>query len=258
MTPLAATEAERLEFEAWMKSRPGYPYAGTFANLMWAAWQAARAMHRASAEPVAWLHYFSTGKAVSFSPDFYGYPPKQAVQSSVPLIVAPDRAPSNPGGRRILMESGMIDVASERGQDADRAPSIEPIIARQVATWRKEVARLQDLISTAEGAPSTDSAAGWISVEDRLPEAGVGVMVYSPPLDGEGPEDYRIDFDCIDPDDDDHASWLNHNEHYEHYCCVGKPEGSTGPRAEAPYTHWQQLPARPIAAMQPKKRDDGQ
>jgi hypothetical protein len=35
-------EAERAAFEAWMKSRPGYPFAGAFANLMWDAWQAAR------------------------------------------------------------------------------------------------------------------------------------------------------------------------------------------------------------------------
>jgi hypothetical protein len=91
--------------------------------------------------------------------------------------------------------------------------------------------------------PLTDAA--WISVEDRLPEVGVGVMVYSPPLAGEGPEDYRLDFDCIDPNDDDHASWLNHNEHYEHFCCVAKPEGSTGPSEKAPYTHWMPLPAAP-------------
>jgi hypothetical protein len=35
---------EREAFETWMKSRPGYPFAGAFANLMWEAWQA-RAAH---------------------------------------------------------------------------------------------------------------------------------------------------------------------------------------------------------------------
>ena len=34
---------QREEFEAWMQTRPGYPFAGQFANLMWAAWQAAKA-----------------------------------------------------------------------------------------------------------------------------------------------------------------------------------------------------------------------
>jgi hypothetical protein len=87
----------------------------------------------------------------------------------------------------------------------------------------------------------------WISVDDRLPEVGVGVMVYSPPVAGEGPEDFRLDFDCIDPNDD-HASWLNHNENYEHFCCVAKPEGSTGPKEKAPYTHWMPMPAAPGTA----------
>lgn len=35
-------DAERAEFVAWMKSRPGYPFAGAYANLMWDAWQGAR------------------------------------------------------------------------------------------------------------------------------------------------------------------------------------------------------------------------
>lgn len=34
---------DRQEFEAWMKGLSGYPFAGQFANLMWSAWQAARA-----------------------------------------------------------------------------------------------------------------------------------------------------------------------------------------------------------------------
>lgn len=33
----------RARFEAWMASREGFPFAGQFANLMWAAWQAAHA-----------------------------------------------------------------------------------------------------------------------------------------------------------------------------------------------------------------------
>ena len=38
----------REAFEAWMKSREGYPFAGQFADLMWKAWQAALA-HASSA-----------------------------------------------------------------------------------------------------------------------------------------------------------------------------------------------------------------
>jgi hypothetical protein len=35
---------ERSNFEAWIKSRPGHPFAGAFVNLMWAAWQARAAL----------------------------------------------------------------------------------------------------------------------------------------------------------------------------------------------------------------------
>lgn len=32
---------DRQAFEAWMKTREGFPFAGTYANLMWVSWQAA-------------------------------------------------------------------------------------------------------------------------------------------------------------------------------------------------------------------------
>lgn len=107
----------------------------------------------------------------------------------------------------------------------------------------KQYRELLEEIDALASLPAPQSA--WISVDDRLPEPGVGVMVYSPPLQGEPPEDFNLQFDCIDENDDEHASWLNHNEHDEHFCCVAKPEGSTGPSAKAPYTHWQPLPPAP-------------
>lgn len=106
-------------------------------------------------------------------------------------------------------------------------------------------------LSKSASAPSdgaADARAAWISVDERLPEVGVLVLVYSPNGPHNYPDDIRIDFDCIDPNDDDHGSWLNHNEHYEHFCCVAKPEGSVGPSEKAPYTHWQPIPAHPIAS----------
>ena len=35
---------ERAMFEAWIRARPGYPFAGAFTNLMWDAWQARAAL----------------------------------------------------------------------------------------------------------------------------------------------------------------------------------------------------------------------
>ena len=63
------------------------------------------------------------------------------------------------------------------------------------------------------------------------------VMVYSPPIEGDYPDSIRVTFDYIDTGIDE-GYWYHHGEHYEHYCCVAKPEGSTGPKEKAPYTHW--------------------
>lgn len=84
----------------------------------------------------------------------------------------------------------------------------------------------------------------WISVKDRLPAPEVLVMVYVPETKH---SEAHINFDYIDPNDDDHASWYGHNEHYEHFCVVAKPEGSIGPSADAPYTHWMHLPSSPVS-----------
>jgi len=83
----------------------------------------------------------------------------------------------------------------------------------------------------------------WISVDERLPEVGVLVLVFVPPSKYQDHSDMR--FDCIDPNDDDAASWYEHNEHYEHFCCIAKPPGSIGPSEKAPYTHWMPLPPPP-------------
>ena len=54
----------------------------------------------------------------------------------------------------------------------------------------------------------------WISVEDKLPEPDVLVIVFYPK--GEGDWSHNINFDFIDPDCDDHDTWYNHSESYEH------------------------------------------
>ena len=41
--PLSVDDV-RSQFEAWVRTRPGHPFAGKFLNLMWDAWKAARAI----------------------------------------------------------------------------------------------------------------------------------------------------------------------------------------------------------------------
>lgn len=103
------------------------------------------------------------------------------------------------------------------------------------------------LITTTQAQAYADElvreAQQWVSVEDRMPEPGVTVIVYSPPQPGDYPDDVRISFDCIDPESDgDH--WINHGEHYEHWCCVAKGGEDVdwqGPSMKAPYTHWMHI-----------------
>lgn len=44
------TDELRAKFEAWMRGREGYPFAGQFANLMWASYQSAHASRDAEVE----------------------------------------------------------------------------------------------------------------------------------------------------------------------------------------------------------------
>lgn len=125
-------------------------------------------------------------------------------------------------------------------------------IPKPVSPYPPHYALIWDAMLAAAPLPPAAAPApefGWISVEDRLPEVEQLVAVYSPPRDTDWPGSVNIGFDCIDQNDDEHASWVCHNAHYEHYCCVAKPEGSTGPREKAPYTHWLALPAMPVQAQ---------
>ena len=98
-------------------------------------------------------------------------------------------------------------------------------------------------------APSTPASGGWISVDERLPEVGVTVLVYEPFRHGEDwPDTVRIFFDYICPD---YEGWHNHCASYEHFMVIGGANACgpdvtcTGPSEKAPYTHWMPLPASP-------------
>lgn len=92
-----------------------------------------------------------------------------------------------------------------------------------------------------------EEAQRWIPVEERLPEPGLLVQVYSPPQPGDWPHTVRIETDGIDPESEDY--WVGHGEHYERYCMIAKGGDVewTGPAEKAPYTHWKPLPEPPCA-----------
>jgi hypothetical protein len=83
----------------------------------------------------------------------------------------------------------------------------------------------------------------WVSVEERLPEDGAAVLVYTPPLKG---EEERIDFEWMED-----GAWMEHLNCLDHYMAVTGGKGSvggepcTGPSENAPYTHWMPMPASP-------------
>ena len=87
------------------------------------------------------------------------------------------------------------------------------------------------------------TAAGWVSVEDRLPDDNELVLVYTPGDDG------GTEFDFIED-----GVWSDHEDSYQHfmeaggYRMCGDDVSVTGPSAEAPYTHWMPLPAAPDSA----------
>jgi hypothetical protein len=111
----------------------------------------------------------------------------------------------------------------------------------------------QRLVTEALAALSASRQEGWISVDERLPEIGEAALVYTPPQPEDWPDTVRIGIDHISPD---YEYWNDHAESYEHWCCVGKPEGSVGPKEKAPYTHWMPIPTPPAPQQSQEAQGD--
>jgi hypothetical protein len=74
----------------------------------------------------------------------------------------------------------------------------------------------------------------WISVEDRLPEDHILVLVCWSHIDGGG--EYDMDY----MDEEMWGGWFNRAEHYN--------IAGGNANEEAPYTHWMPLPEPPEAS----------
>lgn len=125
------------------------------------------------------------------------------------------------------------------------AVPVEPTEAmRSVIINESDVYQSPDALYAAllAAAPKLPQGDGWLPIESA-PKNQL-VMVYSPPQNDDHPEAIRIVFDYIDAGIAD-GYWYAHGESYEHFCCVAKPEGCTGPSEKAPYTHWHPIPQPP-------------
>lgn len=123
-----------------------------------------------------------------------------------------------------------------------------PVRHEHIDCWCLD-AGTHDLITTSQAEAYADAmvkeAQQWISVDERLPDVGVPVLVYIPPGPDSHPGEVDIRFDFICPD---YEYWHQHSEHYEHFLCVAKGGADcpmTGPSEKAPYSHWMPLPPPP-------------
>ena len=132
-------------------------------------------------------------------------------------------------------------VADYRNHGQPEATSREMVYRDEAEAAIREAERERDALRK-DAAP--------VPVNDRLPEEGELVLVYSP--DGEGGE--RVDFDCIEEGD-----WAVHANNYDHFIAVGGAGAAgpdcvcTGPAEDAPYTHWARIPKTDAAIAAERK-----
>lgn len=259
MTPLAATEAERLvreAFEQYASDDGEYPAAieraGDGYMLMqthqaWITWQDAWAAARASqqsaaqatAEPVAWcvknpngdvppVLIFGNGMAIKPGDKLFLAAPDRAPSTIPPVTLTPEQCDEfrrHPGTFNEMVQA--IYSAGYQGVFGMLQES-------QGECWKRG-ARISELESAR--APSTDSAAGWISVDERLPDSGTPILALTAWGDMVIEEwvDYSISACDMNP------------------TFPGTGYGWCENQTED-ITHWMPLPDPPIAASMPQTK----
>lgn len=92
-----------------------------------------------------------------------------------------------------------------------------------------------DAVPIAQG-PVECRVRGWQPIE-TAPEGVLVVVGWFEAEDSETPE--RHDFDWKED-----GCWMKHEDRYQEFCSVASP-GSRGPKQNAPYTHWLEVPPIP-------------
>jgi hypothetical protein len=83
----------------------------------------------------------------------------------------------------------------------------------------------------------------WIPVSERLPDEGMEVIAYTPPLNG---EDEQYTFEKYEDE-----CFIAHSNNYEHFCMVAKGGSDCawiGPSEKPKYTHWIPMLTAPAIA----------
>jgi hypothetical protein len=208
---------EREQFEEWMKRRSGYPFAAQFANLMWEAWQAARATPADHSLPVAWKDAYAAFKGAFDTPqmrmkmnDDYSQDARKRLRNFDELMNHP---PQNAADH---IEAQSVAVAwLIRWPNGNEEVFMDLEVAKQQAAMFRT--KPVPLCPQSEAQSVRDA---WISVDERLPEEGTSVLA----AHGLGIADvmYQIF------NDHGKACWRD---------CYGD--------SASPPTHWQPLPPPP-------------
>ena len=141
------------------------------------------------------------------------------------------------------------DLIEQQAARITESESHRNDLADKIVEQKTEIGALKARITALESERATllhevEIHARWQPIE-TAPEGRLVVVAWLDKDDPKNPERHMFDF--IEDD-----GWVKHNEDYDHFCCVAPP-GSTGPSADAPYTHWLLIPDIPGAPANQKQ-----